>query len=300
MRKKGVEFAAGVAIFLSFIIFVFGFLYLKNITLNAGTHDIFIRFKDITGLEKHDKVSVSGITIGKVIDFKLDRLDVLVEVQLNPEVSLPKDSQAELKSLGMVGEKFIDIIPGTAPALLEDGDIIAGKTASDLSEITGTVDGLLQQAEELLIRVKDAFENVFDSTTQRDVKESLQHIRNISSTLDKNSAHLEKTLVNLDELSTTLNQILTERKNKVETSIDNLYAASNKLDGLTNKVDKSLTSVQNLLDKIENQEGAVGKVIMSDSLYNDFRHLTNELETLVQDLKKRPQKYLNLGFIKVF
>ena len=110
----------------------------------------------------------------------------------------------------------------------------------------------------------------------------------------------EQKLANLDELSTTLNQILTERKNKVETSIDNLYAASNKLDGLTNKVDKSLTSVQNLLDKIENQEGAVGKVIMSDSLYNDFRHLTNELETLVQDLKKRPQKYLNLGFIKVF
>ena len=61
-----------------------------------------------------------------------------------------------------------------------------------------------------------------------------------------------------------------------------------------------LTSVQNMLDKIENQEGAVGKVIYSDSLYNDFRHLTIELDALVQDLKKRPQKYLNLGFIKVF
>jgi len=79
-----------------------------------------------------------------------------------------------------------------------------------------------------------------------------------------------------------------------------LSKASNRLEGLTNKMDQSMTSVQSLLAKIENEEGSVGKVIASDDLYNDLRHLTAELDTLVQDLKKRPQKYLNLGFIKVF
>jgi len=111
---------------------------------------------------------------------------------------------------------------------------------------------------------------------------------------------MAKTLMNIDSLSTSLNEIVTARRGEVESSIKNFSEASNRLEGLTNKMDKSLTSVQSLLAKIENEEGSVGKVIAKDDLYNDLRHLTAELDTLVQDLKKRPQKYLNLGFIKVF
>ena len=89
-------------------------------------------------------------------------------------------------------------------------------------------------------------------------------------------------------------------RGEMESSIKNFSEASNRLEGLADKMDQSLTSVQSLLAKIENQEGSVGKVIATDDLYNDFRHLAAELDTLVQDLKRRPQKYLNLGFIKVF
>ena len=106
--------------------------------------------------------------------------------------------------------------------------------------------------------------------------------------------------MNIDSLSTNLSEILTARRGEVESSIKNFSEASNMLEGLTNKMDKSMTSVQRLLAKIENEEGSVGKVIAKDDLYNDLRHLTAELDTLVQDLKKRPQKYLNLGFIKFF
>lgn len=300
MRKIAAEIAAGVAIFLAFVIFIFGFLVLKNTAFRAGRYNLTIRFTDITGLERSDHVSVSGLRVGKVESFRLEGINVLVEVEIDPEVKLPKDSHAEIKSLGMVGEKFIDLIPGLSTEILQDGDSIQGKAASDFDEITGTMEGLMQQAEELLIKLSAAFENVFDNTTQRNLKESVLHFRDLTSALDRNRGHLEKTLSNLDELSTNINEILAERRSKVETSIDNFQAASDKLEGLTNKMDRSLTSMQALLAKIENQEGSVGKVIASDEFYNDIRHLTAELDELVQDLKKRPQKYLNLGFIKVF
>ena len=300
MRRIGSEIAAGVAIFLAFIIFVVGFLFLKNIALNTGKYNVTVRFSDVTGLERSDQVSVSGLKIGKVKSFVLDGLNVLATVELEPDVILPKDSRAEIKSLGMVGEKFIDIIPGVAPERLTDGDVIAGKPASDLSQITSSMEGLMEQAETLLAKAQNIFDNVLDDKTQHDFKESLHHIRNLASSLDKNTEELSRTMTNVDQLSQNLNEILAERRAKVETSIDNFYAASNQLDGLAKKVDQSLTSVQTLLDKIENQEGSVGKVIARDELYNDFRHLTTELDALVQDLKKRPQKYLNLGFIKVF
>lgn len=300
MRKIGSEVAAGVAIFLAFILFVFGFLFLKNTMSKAGTYNVYAKFTDITGLERHDKVSVSGLIIGKVQNFKFEGLNVIVEIQLNPEAVLPQDSYAELKSLGMVGEKTINIIPGKSTTLLKDGDGIAGRTARDITDMTGTIEGLMQRGEELITKVSDAFENVFDPATQTNIKESLEHANNLSAVLAKNSAQIEASLKNLAETSNSLNQILTERKAKIESTIDNVYSATNQFEKLTTKFDQSLTSIQSLLDKIENQEGTVGKVIMSDSLYNNVQLLTTELNLLVQDLKKRPQKYINLGFIKVF
>ncbi len=300
MRKIGSEIAAGVAIFIALIIFVFGFLFLKNISFQAGNYNVIVRFSDVTGLEKSDQVSVSGLKVGKVKGFQLDGLSVLATVELDLDIRLPKDTFAQIKSLGMVGEKFIDLIPGKTTEFLNDGDVIEGKAANDLSEITGSMGGLVERADGLLVRVKSTFDNVLDEATQSDLKESLRHIRSLTSALDKNTAQLTRTMTNVDELSQNLNEILAERRSKVETSIDNFHAASTQLEGLTKKVDRSLTTVQTLLDKIENQDGAVGKVIARDELYNDFRHLTTELDALVQDLKKRPQKYLNLGFIKVF
>ena len=300
MRRMGAEVAAGVAIFLAFVIFVAGFLFLKNVTMKAGTYTVTVKFSNVTGLEKSDGVSVSGLRVGKVKKFELDGREVLVTIQIHPGFALPKDTHAQIKSLGMVGERFIDLIPGSSPQLLEEGDTIKGTGASDFDDITGTMEGLMQQAEDLLLKIRTTFDRVLDTDAQDAIRESLLNIRNLSSVLDRNTAHLEKTLTNLDGISTNLDEILNERRAKIETSIDNFYAASGRLEGLANKVDGNLTSVQTLLSKIENQEGSVGKVIMSDELYNDFRHLTVELDELVQDLKKRPQKYLNLGFIKVF
>lgn len=300
MRKIGAEVASGVAIFLAFIIFIAGFLFLKNTLFETGTYTLLIEFNDITGLEPADMVSVSGLRIGKVDDFELRGLKVFVTISISPDVQLPTDSHAQIKSLGMVGEKFIDIRPGTSSNFLKDGDTLQGKSVSDFSDLTGSAEGLMLQAEELLGNIKIAFENIFDAQGQADLKETLAHLRNLAATLNNNSGHIAKTLMNIDSLSTNLSEILTARRGEVESSIKNFSEASNRLEGLTSKMDKSMTSVQSLLAKIENEEGSVGKVIAKDDLYNDLRHLTAELDTLVQDLKKRPQKYLNLGFIKFF
>ena len=300
MRKIGAEVASGIAIFLAFIILIAGFLFLKNTLFKTGTYTLLIEFNDITGLEPSDMVSVSGLRIGKVDDFELKGLKVFVTISISPDVQLPTDSQVQIKSLGMVGEKFIDIKPGTSPNFFKEGDTLQGKSVGDFSDLTGSAEGLMLQAEDLLGNIKIAFENIFDARGQADLKETLAHLRSLSATLNNNSNHIARTLMNIDSLSTNLSEILTARRGEVESSIKNFSEASNRLEGLTSKMDKSMTSVQSLLAKIENEEGSVGKVIAKDDLYNDLRHLTAELDTLVQDLKKRPQKYLNLGFIKFF
>lgn len=300
MNRIGREVVSGIAIFVAFIIFIFGFLYLKNVTFKAGAYQITIHFPDITGLEPGDKVSYAGLQVGKVKHFGLENGQVIVHAELNPEFKLPRDSRALIKSLGMVGEKFIDIVPGTESAFLQEGDRIEGAVAGDLTDITDSAGELMKQAEELLAQIQKAFANIFDHSSQNHLKESIEHLNEISKSINDNSGHLENTLINVESMSKNLNEMLLAHRQEMESSIRNFHTASNRFDDLTAKMDESLASVQTLLARIENQEGTAGKIIADEQLYNDIRNLTSELGTLVQDFKKRPQKYINFGFIKVF
>ncbi|MFQ5706580.1 MAG: MlaD family protein [bacterium] len=304
MRKVSSEVAAGVAIFLAFVIFVTGYLYLKDLPFRGGRFRVTAHFADVTGLEKSDFVSVSGLKIGRVKSLHLKGLEVLAILEFNPGVELPRDSRARIKSIGMVGEKFIDIIPGTSKELLQEGDVIEGSNSGDITDLSTTMEGLMGQAQQLITRLTSLLDIVFDNETQKNLKESIYHLRNVAAALDKNSdrtaVHLQNVLANLDSLSTVFNELFVDRRESLKTSLDNFNHASASFQTITDKLDTSLNSMQTLLAKIENQDGALGKVIASDDLYNDIRHLTAELDDLVQDLKKRPQRYVNLGFIKIF
>ncbi len=300
MRKVGSEVAAGVAIFAAFILFIAGFLFLKNTALKAGKYKVHIQFTDVTGLERGDPVSVSGLRVGRVTAFSLEGDQVIVEVELEPEATLSRDSRAVIKSLGMVGEKFIDIVPGSAVARLEGGDIIAGEVSGDLEAITGKAEVLIEEAQALLTQVRQAFSTVLDRSAQASLNQTIKDFGSVAATLDQNSAHMERTFANLDELSTNMNDMLATRRSKLEGSVDNLHTASNRLDSIAGNLDSSLISLKAILSKMENGDGTAGKLLSDDEMYNNMRDLTAELDALVADMKKRPQRYINLGFIKIF
>jgi len=300
MRQVGSEVAAGVAIFIAFIAFVAGFLFLKNTAISSGQYNVSIRFDDVTGLERGDPVTISGLRVGKVETFILDGATVLVAVKLQPKAILPVDSKVSIKSLGMVGEKYIDIVPGKATKHLSEGDVISGEIASDLEAITSKAESLMNEAQVLMQQLHEMFSTVLDPSAQESMQRTVVHFGNISAALDKNTSHIENTLANLDEITTNINEILTEKRDAFENSVDNLHAATNKLDGMTEKIDKSLGSLESLLSKLEQGEGTAGKLLSDDELYNKMRDLTAELDALILDMKKRPGRYVNLGFIKIF
>lgn len=300
MRKLGAEVVAGITIFLAFVTFVVGYLYLKDVRIKGGRYTVVVEFDDVTGLEQSDPVRLSGMQIGRVQDLQLSNFQVRALLDINRDVQLPVDSQAKIQSVGMVGEKYVRLIPGNAGQMLEEGGVIQGTNAGDFTEMASTADSLMIQVRSLIAEIRQ----ILTPQMRQNIQETMTHMRSLSSALDaqaqENAAHLNNVLANLNRISTNLNTLLVDRKEALQTSIDSFHRASESLPTIADKLDSSLTSMQRLLNKIEHQEGTLGKVIANDALYNDLHHLTSELDTLVQDLKRRPQKYLNLGFIKIF
>lgn len=84
------------------------------------------RFSSASGLREGAFVEIAGVRVGSVRKIRLDksRFESVVEMWLEPNIRLPVDSIASIRTAGLIGEKFIKISPGGADDFLPSGAAI--------------------------------------------------------------------------------------------------------------------------------------------------------------------------------
>ena len=96
-------------------------------TPSADTYKLYAYFDNIAGLTVRAKVTMAGVTIGKVtaIDLDRDNFTGRVTMQVDKKVNnLPIDSTASILTAGLLGEKYVGISVGGDDKLLADGGVI--------------------------------------------------------------------------------------------------------------------------------------------------------------------------------
>ena len=121
--KSGFFILATIAILLALTFVVGGYF-------KGGTDEWKVRFGYLNGLEDNAPVYYAGHEVGKVEKIEILRGDprpVLVTVKIKPEAYLRKDTVAYIDTLGMMGEKFLELSIGSpkAPAL-PVGSVVEG------------------------------------------------------------------------------------------------------------------------------------------------------------------------------
>ncbi|WP_339545735.1 outer membrane lipid asymmetry maintenance protein MlaD [Pseudomonas sp. RA_35y_Pfl2_P32] len=94
---------------------------------STDSYKLYAYFDNIAGLTVRSKVTMAGVTIGKVtaIDLDRDSFTGRVTLQLEKRVdNLPSDSTASILTAGLLGEKYIGISVGGEESLLKDGGTI--------------------------------------------------------------------------------------------------------------------------------------------------------------------------------
>ena len=94
---------------------------------SSDTYKLYASFDNIAGLTVRAKVTMAGVTIGKVTAIDLDRDTYMgrVTLQLDKSVdNLPVDSTASILTAGLLGEKYIGISVGGEDSVLKDGGVI--------------------------------------------------------------------------------------------------------------------------------------------------------------------------------
>ncbi len=81
------------------------------------------QFDRVDGLNSGADVKIGGVKIGSVTELRIDprTFQAVVTIRIRPDLSLPTDSSAEITSEGLLGGKYVSIVPGGADRLLADG-----------------------------------------------------------------------------------------------------------------------------------------------------------------------------------
>lgn len=126
MSRNAMETVLGAAVLLVGGMFVY-FAYNTAQIKTVSGYEVGARFFKVGGLSKGSDVRVSGIKVGTVLDTRLDKetFDAVITMSIDAGIKLPSDTQATIASSGMLGDKYVMLIPGKEATRLEAGAMIS-------------------------------------------------------------------------------------------------------------------------------------------------------------------------------
>lgn len=182
MKKYTNEFKVGLFV----ILCALGLFYMSYSTgkmniIKKG-YFIYVSFNDVAGMEKKAPVMLNGLEMGKVEDIKIsydnDMTRVILKIWLEAKAKVRENPVVSIKTLGLMGEKYIQIATAQGANFIKPNTMLEGKPYSDL-------DALMEQAQSIAKDVTQQVNRLIGalSSTLEDNKESIsQIIKNLEST----------------------------------------------------------------------------------------------------------------------
>ncbi|HVM60074.1 MAG TPA: MlaD family protein [Verrucomicrobiae bacterium] len=291
-QKRSVEVRVGIFVavclaMLAVLIWKFG----KYEPLTRHTYDINVVFSNVGGIVEDASVLYAGIKVGSVSAITLDQtgvLKVIVKLAVYDGVKIRKDAKFVINQSGLLGDRYIDIVPQSATAgFLKPGDSVEGSSSLDLSEAIHSVVDVLHQAAGTIERVDKAIQRVDETVLSRP---TLDHI-------DSALANIDTVSSNAIGLSVSLRGVVDDSRGKVDATLtkfsdtaDNLKQASSNIDQVVRSnqdevhaavknLAESTARLNNILARLEKGEGTAGKLLTDPTLHD-------EIVRLVQNWRK--------------
>ena len=170
--KWTTEAKVGAFTIIGIALFIAGILFVGRIDIWAKPQmTITGDFEQVNGLKNGNQVKYSGVTIGTVSDIEITPRGVVVKMKIDESTQIPSDSTFSLGADGFLGDKYIQISPGTSKVYLQNGDTVRGEGSDAVDKAMRSAQKLMDGTEKMLQSINNI---IGDPATQGALKHSLQ------------------------------------------------------------------------------------------------------------------------------
>ncbi len=295
MASTNIEFRVGLIILIGVIVLAASLYWLQGYKLEQNAQVIEVMFDDVGTLSVGDRVTVSGVHMGKVDNFRLVDGGVMVKLLLYRGVVLHEDARFVIRNMGVMGERFIAISPGNAPALFDPTTVARGEYDLGLPDVMGELGEMVQEVRNLVLSIR---QNLGSDSTLMALNNTVQNLESLSQAMStffkSNENQLDRSVENFYEAADKLNRILTNNSVGIDSTVARFDRTSERLEHLTHQLDTLATAARQFADKINNSDGTLQMLMDDRRLYDDLRTTADNIDDLVKDIRENPRKYINL------
>ena len=308
----------GILVVLSLTLLIWGINFLKGRDIFRTEKVFYARYKNVGGLTATTLVTLNGLKIGYVreIYFAEDLSgDLIVKIALHSNFPLPKGTTAQIASSDLLGSKVVKLNLGNSATLLVANDTLGAQMDADImKQVNEQIAPIKAKAERLIENMDSivtAASRILNSDSQRNITESIRQV------------HL--TMKNLENITATLNEVISGQKKNLTSTITNLSLISGDLKSNSGKlghmmdnfstfsdslkkleinktvehINGSVASLNMILSKIDTANGTLGLLVNDPRLYQNINYSTENLNRLLVDFRLNPKRYVHFSAINL-
>jgi phospholipid/cholesterol/gamma-HCH transport system substrate-binding protein len=255
----------------------------------------------VDGLTASNPVMINGFQIGlvkKIRIFQGAAKPVMVELEINKNITIGDSAKVILSNNGLLGGKMIVLDPGNVSQALKS-DTLIGITAqgftsmledkaqpmvNQVTHLVSTIDNLVDSFQPTVGKLNKTLESVskLSNTSETLIGSSKDDLNKITANIAKLTESLVKTEKQLDVLMKKMNT-LGDTLNKAD-----LAGTVNSLHQTTEQMNKTIIA-------INEGKGTMGKLMKNDSLYKNLNASSASLNALLIDFKANPKRYVHFS-----
>jgi phospholipid/cholesterol/gamma-HCH transport system substrate-binding protein len=291
MRRRD-EVAVGILITIALAILVVGALWFARGGLSRG-YPLYTRFPWGQNLKQGQPVLLAGVNVGYVSDVKLRRDGFLdVTFRVNSDQTVPKNSTASVRPVGIFGDVAVALNP-TMPASAENfapGDTVpSGAATPDIGQIMSRMDTIGANVQ----RMTQALDmELVQAGGVKDLRRTIASTSALAVQMQSIAAeqnrNLTATLAAYRRAATAIDSA------RIDSTLRSFSSTSQNFAKLATSLDSASRQLNLALSKLNTGEGSAGRLLTDTSLYRDVRNLVGSVDSLMNDFKKNPRKYINL------
>lgn len=223
------EAKVGAVSLLGLLLFGFMIVYLGGVSFGEKGYPLQAVFSEVGGLKEGNVVRYAGVDVGRVERVQTSDQGVEVRLRIKPGVKIPEGSRFAIGTDGLLGEKFINIVPPRQSTnYLAPNSVVQGEDPQGLDKLIGSADRTLADIQKL---VQSLNEVLGDEKVKAALKATALNSRDITDRLSEFSAALARMAVSNEQ--------------DVNAMVGNLRTMSVSLREVAGRVDKMVANFDN-------------------------------------------------------
>jgi phospholipid/cholesterol/gamma-HCH transport system substrate-binding protein len=279
-------FLAGTFVIMAVVVFMLGNLSRQ---FSKKGEVLYAHFDSVAGLDRRAVVRVSGVRVGYVEDIFLEGNRPTVRMRLHRAVNIPEDSKVTLASFGMLGEKYVEIMPGKSARACPPGGRLGSVASVSLDQL-----GLLLLSIGNDIKdVGGSLQDVMNLENREKLQNTLENLASLTSNLDRFlrdngpalSEGIRDTAQTAREVGQTIQDVSQDLRGLLDDNRGLVKSNLEKAQDLLRKIEDSVRRLDEALDKLNKGQGTAGRLLQDPELYDEARQAVQSVQNTTSILR---------------